>query len=218
MSHALDLLPAIRQRFPDPKDPIEALVQMSGQLNEVLASLLAVQHHLTTPATIAALQLPMSPAILNEMINAVGLSGVAIAGVDMFSVVVPAGATVTGTVPVPAGKVTVSTAPLKVTASYYNLLVTMRVTIDGQEMTSTDYPYSMVGEDKIDFGQYYYAYRNLVVSITNNTATNTVVTFRSEGLAMDRAFFQDFYLPIIRYGYGRMKELAMTVNGGKMLP
>jgi len=152
------------------------------------------------------------------MLSAATNLGVATAGIDKFSVSVPAGQTVTGTVPARTGMVTVSTAPIRMTASYYNILITLRVWSDGAELTSPDYPYTLTGSDSVELGQHWYSLRDLQVSITNPTAQATIVTFTSEGLAVERNFFRDFYLPLVQYGYEKLRDLAMTVNGGRALP
>lgn len=193
-----------------------AMANLTEQQERLIERLRSIEEVLRAPS--AALQLPLPPATLNEMINAAQIPGVATMGVDKFSLVVPAGATVTATVPARAGRVTVSTAPMSVTASFYNILITLRVWIDGHELTSTDYPYTLTGEDSVHFGQYFYSLRNLTATVVNNTAVGTIITFKSEGLAVDQTFFKDFYLEILKFSYHRMRELAMVANGGKSLP
>ena len=193
-----------------------ALTNLTHQQERLIERLATIEAVLRAPS--AALTLPMPPATLNEMINAAQIPGVATMGVDKFSLLVPAGGTVTATVPARAGRVTVSTAPMTVTASFYSILVTLRVWIDGHELTSTDYPYTLTGEDSVHFGQYFYSLRNLTATAVNNTANPTLITFKAEGLAVDQTFFKDFYLEILKYSYQRLRELAMVANGGKSLP
>lgn len=204
-------------------DLAQLLTRLSQQNQQIIDSLNQIAELLRTPATVASLQLPMSPSVLNRMLHAVfrgstAGSAPAIVGLDKFSVSVPAGTTVTGTVPVREGTVTVSTAPILMTATYYHPLITLRAYVDGHELTDPDYPYNLTGEDEIDLGQYYYAFQAMTFEFTNGSATNTVITFRSQGFAMDRNYFQLFYYPMVQYSYRKMAELAERVNGGRPIP
>lgn len=209
----------VTTQTPDAQAAMMLLVtNLLSRADEVARRLETIERLLQTPATVASLQLPLPPVVLNQMINAVGIPGLATMGVNKFSMVVPAGFTVTATVPARDGKATLSTAAMRVTATYYNVLITARVWIDGQELTSPDYPYSLTGEDAVDFGQYYYSLKNLTATVANPTATPTIITFKSEGIAVDKNFFQGFYLPLIGLSYSKMRDLAVSVNGGKPLP
>lgn len=164
------------------------------------------------------LTLPLSPPVLNQMINAANLPGVAVMGVDQISVLVPAGNTVTVTIPTRPGTVAVATSPIRVSASYYSSAITIDFFVDGRSVTSQDYQYSLTGEDAVDLGQYYYAYQAIVAIIANKSATDTTLFGKFEGLAIERGFFESFYKPIIEYGYRILAAQAQVLNGGQVLP
>lgn len=170
------------------------------------------------PIPLPALQLPLSPPILNQMINAANLPGVATMGVLKLSTTVPAGSTVTVSVPVLPGTVAVFMTPLQVTATFYSAAITANVFVDGKEVTSRTFQYAITGEDRVEFGQYYYMFKGLIGEITNNTATSTTITFKVEVLAIDRRFFDGFYQPLIGHSYRAMAELAQLLTGGQPLP
>lgn len=166
------------------------------------------------PIPLPALNLPLSPIVLNEMINAANMPGVSKLGAWKLTVNVPAGQTVVVSVPVLPGTVTVFAAPMKVTATYYSANITADVLVDGYDITP--YPeYALTGDDQIEFGQYYYMRIGMQGTITNNTATNTLITFGVEVMAIQRDFFETFYRPLIEYSVDTLKSLAELVLAAK---
>lgn len=165
------------------------------------------------PLPLPALQLPLSPPVLNQMINAANIPGASKIGVWKLTVNVPAGQTVVVTVPVLPGTVAVFAAPLVVTATYYSSQITADVWVDGNDVTPAPYEYAITGDDQIDFGQYYYMRIGLQGTITNNSASTTLITFKVEVMAIQRDFFESFYTPLIQHSVDTLRALADLVLG-----
>lgn len=170
---------------------------------------------LTAAVRLSALQLPLSPKVLNEMINAANIRGVSIMGVNQLTVTVPAGQEVMVVLPTRPGTVGIATAPIDMSATYYSHGITLNVLVDGYMVTSPDYQFTLTGPDQLELGQYWYYQQSMVLVAHNTTATPTTITFKSEGLALEQKFFQSTYLPLLEHGFKALADLAHELNGGK---
>lgn len=161
--------------------------------------------------------LPLSPKVLTEMVYAASVPGLAQKGVISSTVTVPAGGTVTLTVPVLPGTVTLFVAPLEVTATYYDYSILADVFLDQQNISPTPYEYALVGPDQIQSLMYAYITQYLRGVFTNGSATSTTITFKAEVLAMDRTLFEkQLWLPLVRQSFDVAKHLASVyANGGQ---
>ena len=199
----------------------DELAQVVGELQntaKALAELSAALQGRALQSTggkvpLPALTLPLSPTTLNQMVNAADIPGTSKIGVWKLSVNVPAGQTVVVNVPVLPGTVAVFAAPLEVTATYYSSQITADVWVDGNDVTPAPWEYAITGDDQIDFGQYYYMRIGLTGTITNNSTTSTLITFKVEVMAIDSTFFDKFYKPIIQYSVDARQSLANFVSG-----
>jgi hypothetical protein len=197
------------------RDDLQAVTQALQSVAKALAALPTTAQTVggkSIPVPLSALTLPLSPEILNQMVNAANIPGTSRIGVWKLTVTVPAGQTVVVTVPVLPGTVAVFAAPLIVTATYYSSQIIADVWVDGNDVTP--YPeYQITGDDQIEFGQYYYMRIGMQGTITNNSPTTTVITFKVEVMAIQQDFFESFYVPLIQHSVDSMKLLADIVTG-----
>lgn len=199
------------------KDAVAELKTLNTHLAQLkpTTTVLDVNGHSAAVGPIPVLTLPMSPKVLNEMVNAADLKGVATMGVWKLKVAVPAGQTVTVVQPVVPGTVHVFMAPLGVTASYYSDAITATVEVDSHPITPPQTTYAINASDQIPLGQYYYMTQGMVGQITNATSTNTTITFAVEALAIQTNFFNNqFYRPLITFGMHALRTLADQQRGG----
>jgi len=187
-------------------------IQVAGSMEPPRAGLPGL---VTAPASVNVgglpfgFTLPMQPQVLSELLYAVAPPGLAIKGVFKFQVVVAANGQTTVTVPVEPGTVTLFTAPLGVTATYYDSGIVADVFLGADqgevEITPPPYYFPISEADHVDSVQFTYITQYLQGIITNNTATPTTLTFKVEVLAVERTLFLDqFWVPLL----SKMLDLA----------
>jgi hypothetical protein len=215
------VVPLLGQIRDDLASMLTAIQDVTGELKAVAGALAAIPTATaggtTTggrlPVPLPALTLPISPKILNEMLNAANIPGVSKMGVWKLDVTVPAGSTVEVTFPVLPGTVHVFMAPLGVSATFYSDLISADVDVDGMDVTPSPYEYPITGADEIELGQYFYMRTGMQARITNGSTTTTTITFAVQAMAIQKDFFESLYPVILNFGVNLLRELAAVIKG-----
>jgi len=193
----------------------EKLDAVSNRLDALISSLIAMPRADTQPVPVPSLTLPLPPKILNEMMLAANIPGHVQMMVYQFVTAVPAGTEVAWIIPTLPGTVAVHISPIKLIATYYSSAITGNVYVDGKTVAED---VCMLHEAIIEFGQYYYMTNEILVSINNASGTDTIISAVADVMAIDRQFFELFYVPLVNYGYDVLKNLAVILNGGREIP
>jgi len=193
----------------------EKLDAVSNRLDTLISSLMTMPRADTQPVPMPILTLPLPPKTLNEMMLAANIPGHVQMMVYQFVTAVPAGTEVAWIIPALPGTVAVHLSPLRMVATYYSSAITGNVYVDGKTVAED---LSLISEALVEFGQYYYMTSEILVSINNASANDTIISTMSDVMAINRQVFELFYVPIINYGYDILKNLAVILNGGREIP
>lgn len=185
---------------------------IAAKLDALISNIMAAPKGEAQPATSPSLALPMSPETLNRMILAADVPGHARMAVYQISAVVPAGTSVYFVVSVDQNITAVHMSPIKIISTYYSSALAADIYVDGKTV-AVDVP--MLEEISVGLGQYYYMTNSLKVLLVNNTTIDITAMVSADVLVINRIFFELFYTPLISYSYDILRNLAMTLNGGR---
>lgn len=138
-------------------------------------------------------------------------------GVFAISATVPASSggipgTHTLTLNPPTGYVTLFVSPFSFTASYYSPDILVDLNMDGYDLTTPPYEYSLANAGQLNSALYSYITQYATITFTNNTTTPTTATATFEVLAVDaNAFEREVWLPQVRES---IAALESTAQGG----
>lgn len=209
LSEEINLLAAKLEAIADKLDAV------TTRLDALISNIMAMPRADTQPAPVPSLTLPLPPKHLNEMMLAANIPGHVQMAVYQVITTIPAGTESTLVIPVLPGTVTVFVSPIRQLSTYYSSSIVGSVTVDGNVVAQN---IAIVDESHIELGQYYYVTRELVATVRNNSATDIVFSAIADVMAIDRQFFDLFYVPIINYGYSVLRDLAVILNGGREIP
>lgn len=164
-----------------------------------------------------SLPLPIPPATMTEMLYALASQypDLLKRGIFKLSVSVPAGSTVVVVQPTLPGTVNLFVAPLGVTADNYSTGIIADVKVDGYDITPVGVEYTIDSADQIQAALYTFIQTALTATIQNTTATSTIVTFSVEVVAVATdLFFNQFWMPIVIYGYNTLRQIGNAVRSG----
>ena len=187
---------------------------------------IAVKEGLTAPSPGAAaapqpvpvIPLPISPAILQQMLIMAKIRGVLDVAVVSPEVLALAGQTTTVTYNVAAGTVGSQVSPEVHHMTYQDGDIAVYVYVDDELVT----PMGISGANDFDVTvtPYYFLERKVIVEVVNNSPFDTSLTaYLQLIIYQDATFFANFTKVLMdAYGYGLLAKVAQSLNGGKELP
>lgn len=163
-------------------------------------------------AAVPVIPMTFDPEVINRLLVMARFLGVAESKIMMLQHTVTAGSTVNIVLPVTQGKVMLFFGGLDITTDYVSNSLTAVITADGQAITPAPYEYVFSRDtDTIKLGEFYYLERSLIGTITNDSNTDAVITWKANVILIDGDFFHNkFYVPLITKAIQAVENLVAS--------
>ena len=199
------------------------LLTISTQLSDLAQGLkIPVSTNLSSaPVAQTSIDISVSPKDLNEFIIATEATRGYTTGFGVqFPVVVPAAVgAVPGVIEVPfaltPGYVGTLISPASITTTDVGANVSMDVFVDGK-LTIGPQGFTLGPSAEIRTGQYLVAKDSgLLFTFSNPSSSSVTIYLETEIMFMTLAFYNDFYQPLLSYGYNSIRaSLGLNAIGG----
>ena len=127
---------------------------------------------------------------------------------------VPAGFLTSLTLTLPEGWYGVHRSPAVLTSDLYDPLLTAQVFADGSLVTPA--PLSLTGPVEVEWGEFYRKLRSVRTDITNGTVNDARVTQWVRATFLEKSFYEEFFLPLMKYNYLQLKNIAEAMGAIRM--
>ncbi|GAH57609.1 unnamed protein product, partial [marine sediment metagenome] len=178
---------------------LQRLVQIAEQL---IGEVPIIIEPKITPSLVS---IPLDPEVLNRALQAMGLKGQIWVPTIRQSWACPAGATTVFPLGVPSGFVDTRRIGT-LSSDFYDPNVSVQVFVD--DSLVTPFGIALTGQSTVDFGEFFVKHREILISTTNNTATDAVLTLEVTPSFLLESFYEEFYRPIIEYMYRSLQGVA----------
>ena len=155
-----------------------------------------------------SVKLPILPKELISLLEAVAniIPGKIRSEPYRTALLVPAGYAFSLTVSVPSGWVNIGAEDIKIFSDYYSENIVIDVWVDGYKVNP--YPIPLTAQINVNLGVYYVQKQRATIDIYNMSDKDATVTIEGVSYMLDKGLFENFFYPLIKLSYDKLKELA----------
>lgn len=158
---------------------------------------------------------PMNPDSISDIIMGMSseIPGIVLPMGDMNSMVVPGPGALTFTLTSPPGWVIIYSYQVAFSSDFYSPLLTIiSFVVAGQPVLPGIIPLTRPIDIPGSVIQPVHENTDVTLIFANTSATNATITLMSTVMALEKAFYERFYAPLIRKGYATLDEVVALAS------